>query len=568
LLQGLEDVRRIVPNVTDGATSRNLSRRETLGFLLGAPLAAACARSAPRHVPGEIVGASERVGHRLRPSSEPGGGQVPTIEQATQEERVEVAIVGAGPAGLSAAWRLERSGEGRFVLFDLELRAGGTSASGRNGVVPHPWGAHYVPRPSPDERLLCDLFEEMGLWEDRSQGVVRERYLVREPDERLFIDGQWQRGLFPGTGAARADWDELRRFEAEALRWAAFRDSRGRRAFALPMRESSDDAAVTELDRMSASDWLEQRGYRSKRLRWFLELATRDDYGLLLHQTSAWALMFYFAARRDAAGSAPFVTFSEGNGRFVDHFARIAGGRLRLGQLVTDVVLGPDEARLSVLRPATGELVRVVARHVILAVPQLVAARIVRSFRDAPPPQMGAFSYGPWLVANLHLREHPEQDFEPAWDNVLFDSPSLGYVSATHQALRDRGPAVWTYYLPLTGDDPKRERERLLALEHSAIADAVLSDLTRAHPDLPRLVERLDVCKWGHAMVRPSPGFLFGPHRRRAAEPLAGGGSARIHFAHSDLSGLALFEEAFDRGVAAADAALAALRGQDVSRAG
>jgi hypothetical protein len=96
----------------------------------------------------------------------------------------------------------------------------------------------------------------------------------------------------------------------------------------------------------------------------------------------------------------------------------------------------------------------------------------------------------------------------------------------------------------------------------------VLSDLTRAQPELPHLVERLDVCKWGHAMVRPTPGFLFGPHRRRAAEPLTRGGSARIHFAHSDLSGLALFEEAFERGTAAADAALADLRAHGVARSG
>ena len=36
--------------------------------------------------------------------------------------------------------------------------------------------------------------------------------------------------------------------------------------------------------------------------------------------------------------------------------------------------------------------------------------------------------------------------------------------------------------------------------------------------------------------------------------------SAAVHFAHSDLSGLALFEEACDRGVTAAEAALARLR--------
>lgn len=555
--------------MSHGRPSGNLSRREALGFLLGAPLAAACSRRAPTTVPGEIVGVSERIGHRLRPA--PDGDGAPgahleraTVEHAAREERVDVAIVGAGAAGLAAAWRLERLGHPRFLVFDLEKTPGGTSASGRAGSLPHPWGAHYVPRPRADNVVLCDLFEEMGLWEDRARGLVRERYRVREPSERLFIDGAWQAGLFPARGASRADHDELLRFEREMDRFARFRDAQGRRAFDLPLRRSTEDRDVLELDRINASTFLEQRGFRSARLRWFLELATRDDYGLLLHQTSAWALVFYFAARREAAaeGSAPFVTFPEGNGRFVEHFAKVVGSRLRLGSLVTDVVPGPDDVRLAVLDPSSGELVRVVARQAILATPTFVNGRIVRPFRDDPPDHLSAFSHGAWLVANLHLREQPQDD-SPAWDNVLYDSPSLGYVSATHQALRDRGPAVWTYYLPLTGDDVKAERRRLLELSHDAIADAVTSDLTRAHPDLPKLVTRLDACRFGHGMVRPTPGFLFGSARLRASLPLERGGKARVHFAHSDVSGLSLFEEACDRGAGAAESALATLRASE-----
>jgi hypothetical protein len=82
-------------------------------------------------------------------------------------------------------------------------------------------------------------------------------------------------------------------------------------------------------------------------------------------------------------------------------------------------------------------------------------------------------------------------------------------------------------------------------------AELTLSDLERAHPDLRNLVERLDVMLWGHAMIRPKPGFLWGADRRRAGQSFRG-----IHFAHSDLSGLALFEEAFDRGVRAAEEVL------------
>ena len=54
--------------------------------------------------------------------------------------------------------------------------------------------------------------------------------------------------------------------------------------------------------------------------------------------------------------------------------------------------------------------------------------------------------------------------------------------------------------------------------------------------------------RWGHAMVRPHPGLISGGALLRAREPLRD-----IHFAHCDLSGVALFEEALYHGVRAAE---------------
>jgi len=45
------------------------------------------------------------------------------------------------------------------------------------------------------------------------------------------------------------------------------------------------------------------------------------------------------------------------------------------------------------------------------------------------------------------------------------------------------------------------------------------------------------------------PGFVWGESRRRAADP-----HGAIRFAHSDMSGLSLFEEAQYHGVRAAEA--------------
>ncbi|HEX8114291.1 MAG TPA: hypothetical protein VF516_41460, partial [Kofleriaceae bacterium] len=124
------------------------------------------------------------------------------------------------------------------------------------------------------------------------------------------------------------------------------------------------------------------------------------------------------------------------------------------------------------------------------------------------------------------------------------------YVSATHQRGRDRGPTVWTWYYPFPGD-ARTARTQLAGATYEDWAEVVLADLERAHPDVRGLVDHIEVAFWGHGMIRPRTGALFGgggmAGRIERAAPVG-----RLHFAHTDLSGLALFEEAFDHGLRAA----------------
>jgi len=53
-------------------------------------------------------------------------------------------------------------------------------------------------------------------------------------------------------------------------------------------------------------------------------------------------------------------------------------------------------------------------------------------------------------------------------------------------------------------------------------------------------------------MIRPRPGFIWSEARKTASKPYRG-----IHFAHTDLSGVPLFEEAFYHGIRAADEIIA-----------
>ena len=138
---------------------------------------------------------------------------------------------------------------------------------------------------------------------------------------------------------------------------------------------------------------------------------------------------------------------------------------------------------------------------------------------------------------------------------MIYNSPALGYVVATHQSLRtaiDR--TVWTFYWALADGSPVANRRLLLQRDWRFWKEAILADLERAHPDIRRCVSRVDILRLGHAMVRPTVGFLAAHERfRRMRSP------ERIFFANSDLSGLSLFEEAQYRGVTAAQRALAAI---------
>jgi glycine/D-amino acid oxidase-like deaminating enzyme len=537
----------------------SLTRRDILAAFLGLPAALTGCSSSPSTPPlpaGQIIGPSEGIGHKLRDG-------LRVTPPADRWQQRGVVIVGGGIAGLAAAWRFLKAGFNDFTLLEQEPAPGGTSRSGTSPIVAYPWGAHYLPKPMKENRLLVGLLDEMGILEGTDadgEPIVAEQFLCRDPTERVFHKGRWYEGLYLHAGASADDLAQRKKFYAEVDRWVAWRDGKGRRAFALPVATGSDDAEVTALDKMSMADWLDQHGLTSPRLRWEVDYACRDDYGAKPENVSAWAALFYFTSRKRKPGaeSQPYVTWPEGNGYIVKYLYGKAQANVKLGLAVADINPTDPQGRKGVDVAAVDadgrQALGFHADQVIFAAPQFMSRFLIRPYRESPPRHVGEFEYGSWLVTNLFLSDRPaDQGFPLAWDNVLYDSPSLGYVVATHQRCLDYGPTVFTYYHPLCEANPRDARARLLGLDWQSCADVTLTDLQRAHPEIRTLVERLDVMRWGHAMIRPRPGFVWGGARGAAARPYRG-----IHFANADLSGIGLFEEAFYHGVRAAEEVLAA----------
>lgn len=524
-----------------------LTRRELLTTFLGAPFAmAACGSIASRKFPdGEIVGQSVALGHILR---ERKTFEVP----ADKWETIRVAIVGGGVAGLSAAWKLSKEDFSDFVLLELEKEIGGTSRSGTGTPVGHPWGAHYLPVPFRENTELISLLDEMEITEGKAPNgdpLIGEQFLCREPEERIFYKGRWYDGLYLQAGAGEEDKRQFAEFQKQIDEWVNWRDSRGRRAFVVPVANCSGDADATDLDRISFADWLARNGFTSERLIWYCDYACRDDYGLKLEQTSAWAGLFYFCSRVRKSGdeSQKFITFPEGNGRFVNHLFEPVKEKVRKSIVVVSVI--PNESGADVICLDDATLRGFHCQKVIFASPMFTAPYVIRGFAENAPFAANEFQHNAWFVANLFLKDRPTQrfarDFPLAWDNVLYESPSLGYVNATHQKGIDYGPTTLTYYYPMCHET--EGRTKLFNYSWRELADVCLTDMSRAHPDIYDLCERVDIMRWGHAMISPRPNFIWSGVREKAVQPWR-----NIHFAHTDLSGIALFEEAFYHGLRAA----------------
>jgi hypothetical protein len=501
-----------------------------------------CASLRGRNLGGSLRGGPDhRSGHLLREKSE--------IAEPAETRRIRTAILGCGVAGLSAAWQLNRSGWEGVELFELQDEPGGNSRSTTYAPGPAPWAAHYLPVPTDESHAVRELLIEMGLMSVDPQGKASydERHLCHPQQERLWYRGRWHSSLVPQkelSATELAQWEEIK---TEIKAWQAFRDADGKKAFAIPLSESSRDAELMQLDQISFEEYARQKGWTSSFVQWLFEYATRDDYGAGLNQVSAWSGLHYFAARdgggfRDA--SALFV-WPEGNGRLVRYLRESLPYPIHSKHLITRVLPGKT-VQIDALDIATKKVVRIEADNCLYCLPTFQ-----RSYHIQTEPEFQG-QYAPWVTANLVLERSPSEKSEfsePAWDNVIHGSPSLGYVVAAHQskAMSNAGSNVWTWYRSFPNEDPSEVRRRLLESKWEWWRDQILQDLRTVHKNIEQVTTQIDVALFGHGMIVPTVGTIWGQEIERLRKPLE-----NVWFAHADLSGMSVFEEAQYRGVLAA----------------
>ena len=534
----------------------DVRRRSVLASAAALPLVG-CGRAALPAFDGGWIGAAHARGHRLRAAAAASavhGG----VEQAPGVARRAGAIViGAGIAGLAAARALMRGGIDDVRVFELEDGAGGNSRGHAMGGMACPLGAHYLPLPGEAAVEVALWLDEIGLRRGSAHGepAYDERQLCHAPQERLFIGGEWVEGLLPPPDALPAAQRAPAHAEYQRFEAAVVAASRGQ-AFAVPTARARPAPATAALDAITFAAWLDRAGFLAPALRWYLDYCCRDDFGAGAGFVSAWAGLHYFASRHgfqapgaDAEARAAVLTWPQGNAWLVQRLAAPLGERLHTGRVALRVREQRHDVDVLMWNAATQANEAWSAPHVVLAVPLFVAARLLAAPPPALAPAAAALHHAPWLVANVQLTRPliDRSGAAPAWDNVLFDSPTLGYVDAMHQStLPHPGPTVLTVYWALGGDAPAelaRRRGRLLSEPWTAWSDAVVHELSRAHPEVRAGIARVDLMRYGHAMAVPAPGVRFHPALAALAQA-----RGRVRFAHSDLAGYSVFEEAFIHG--------------------
>jgi hypothetical protein len=552
-----------------------------LGVAAGAASASLSGCERPNSaISGGFIGPNFAKGHQLKVASQ----DVP--RKATSAARqAKIVILGAGIAGLGAAWSLRQQGISDFVVLELEAVAGGNSRSHQINHIACPMGAHYLPVPldphgadlglassssnglEPVRLLLAELglmHLRSGRWQVSAEG---ERHLCHSPQERLFFRGSWQEGLLPLADVGEPSLQAYRRFAA------LIQDFQRGGGFQLPMGTSAA-AAITasrlserlKLDSLSFKAWLDQQGLTDQHLHWYLDYCCRDDYGAGSSSVSAWAGVHYFAsrhgfqapgenAREDGSAASGVFTWPQGNAWLVEKISAMLGDKLLTDRLATGVERKAHGLQVTAQHADTTE--QWDCEHCILAIPLFLSQRLLSNGGHEPTTfaalqaLTAKIEHSSWLVANAYLdRELRDRGgAPPAWDNVIYSGEGLGYVNAKHQSLSQSSTAtILTYYQAL--GEGRAARNNLLERSWDSWRLSLAKEFQSAHPDLNERLKHLDIARFGHAMAVPKPGWHSEPLRLARAHLL--GRPSGIRFAHTDLAGYSVFEEAFTLGVRAA----------------
>jgi phytoene dehydrogenase-like protein len=554
---------RVTPRVIQGTPGLpGISRRDFLnGVLIGASGLAATrfvgACGGGGDTPGPDAGTlptGQDLQELLETCHAIRDGQTYTLP-APSGNLYDCIIIGGGISGLVAAWRLGKLGVTNFLLLEKEPVAGGVAREGTQGTQTFALGAAYSVYPF--NQQLIDLYTDLGVvtgLDADGYPIVDPKYVVKSPTNNVYMNGQWyvdawETGMENLPLPQQALTDLLAcRDEIDVLYNYVGAD--GLLAFDCPTDASTTDAAIRALDDISFAQWVEAKGWDPAVSQFFVRY-TKSALGTTPDKASAWGMLNFLGSEFYPVQSQP-----GGNAYVVQMLAaKVGSAKIKLNALVVRVVEEGGEVHVAYLDNGTPVVLR--AKTAIYAAPRHMVRYLVPGLAEANRNDYTEFHYSAYLIANVHVTKTPTG---VAYDNWVHDECFFtDFIVADWAGLDDpaNAPAsranVLTVYCPLIGPN---DRADMLTQPFEYYEQKILPDLERVLPGVTATITAFDLFRWGHPMLTPEPGFIFGTAREGAQAPLGA-----ITFAASDVDGLPAFENAVATGYRAADEANAIING-------
>lgn len=439
----------------------------------------------------------------------------------------DVTIVGAGPAGLTAAVLLRKAGYG-VLLLDSEPIGGGAARAGSFRDQHYPLASIYFVEQN-------DIIRELCIYAEIEPTMV--------PPDAVIVEGHpvekfWDDSVIASLPLPRSERAELRRFRDDLL------DMRARGTVPVyPLPEVLPPTA-SKLDAQRASDFL--AAYHSPFLHTLLDLYARSSMGDSLENINAYSLLNFYSSELDT----PRYTFSGGLGGLSTRIVEKLGDCVKTGMTsfhVEDAHLHPTTWAID----TTGRLHRFQSRVAIIAVQKFMLPWVIAELPDVQKAAMHTLHYSPFLTVHL-CAQHPL--LPAAFDLWVPNAPLLftDIINANATGHASSTSSVASIYAPRSAiDRAMMQSDDVLAAFARRIAEHAIKTVPTIRGDA---IEEVHVFGWGHALVVPTPGSHSGT-AQAARQPLG-----RILFANTDNDAAPAFENAVAHGTRAAEQAMAMLK--------
>jgi len=471
------------------------------------------------------------------------GALLPGTAAAKRRKRhrkVDVVVVGAGFAGLTAARKLAAAGKEVCVL-EARDRVGGRTLNHRvqKGVIAEVGGEYVGPT---QDRVLA-LAKAMGV-------DIFPTY--NDGDNVLLLNGQLSR--YPATPGLSPDPDFQEAILKSITQFNAMAED-------VPVDAPWKAPKAAEWDKTSLETWKVQN-LQTKGARALFDLACEALFGADPHELTLLYTLAYTATAGNEKNKGDFAKLVATPGGAQE--SRFVGGSQRIPQLVAkklgdQVVLKAPVRRIEQAGgrvTVTADGIVVEAREVIVAVPPVLAARI---------------HFAPKLPnAHLKLLKGITPGRLIKWEAV-YDTPFWRDAGLSGQAVSEVGPANTTFdntppsgspgvLFGFVGGDQARQFAKL---SRSARRDAVLGNFVTYYGDEARNPKASFEMDWTQeAWTRGCPVghtgtnvlHRYGPHLRRPF--------GHIHWAGTEVATYwsGYMDGAVRSGEAAAREVLGALR--------